>query len=67
MRIPYNLILDDIKKAYNLDLLLHNNHIYCEIRKGMYSLKHAGPLAFNKLKKHLISKGFKKSDYIPGL
>lgn len=67
MRIPYNLIPDDIKKAYNLDLLVHNNHIYCEIGKGMYSLKHAGPLAFNKLKKHLISKGFKKSDYIPGL
>jgi len=50
MRVPYNLIPDDIKKAYNLDLLVHNNHIYCEIRKGMYSLKHAGPLALTNSK-----------------
>jgi hypothetical protein len=48
MRIPLNLIPQEIQDEYNLLPLAHNDYIYVEIQKGMYGLPQAGILA-NKL------------------
>ena len=38
MKIPYNLIPDDINVQYNLSVLKHNDWLYVKIQKGMYVL-----------------------------
>ena len=58
MRIRWDQIPDDIKLRYNLQPLLHNNYIYIKIKKGMYGLKEAAILAYNKLLHHLTPRGY---------
>ena len=48
MRLPINLISEEIIAKYKLLPLVHNGHVYMEIRRGMYGLPQAGILA-NKL------------------
>ena len=38
MRLPIELIPEEIIIKYNLQAIAHNGWIYCEIRKGMYGL-----------------------------
>eukprot|EP00957_Ditylum_brightwellii_P031401 2380733-Ditylum_brightwellii.AAC.1 len=45
MRIPYYLIPDEIKKQYELENIVENNHVYVEILCGMYRLSQAGKIA----------------------
>jgi hypothetical protein len=45
MRLPIKLILDEIIEAYNLRSMIHKDHIYMEISRGMYGLPQAGILA----------------------
>ncbi|KAI2497591.1 Reverse transcriptase (RNA-dependent DNA polymerase) [Fragilaria crotonensis] len=42
MRIPIGLIPDVIIELYNLLPLVHNGHVFVEIRRGMYGLPQAG-------------------------
>ena len=46
MRIPIVDIPNEILQKYNIKHLIHNGHIYVEIRKGMYGLKEAGIIAY---------------------
>ena len=42
MHFHINLILDKIMDEYNLDELMHKDHVYAEIVHGMYGLPQAG-------------------------
>jgi hypothetical protein len=52
MRIPVSVIVPDmIMTEYELLALfvIHHNHVYVEIRKGMYGLPQAGRIANDQL------------------
>ena len=38
IKIPIDILLEDIIKGYNFMNISHNGYIYCEIWKGMYGL-----------------------------
>ena len=58
MRMKWEHIPEDIRERYNLSKILHNGYIYIKIKKGMYGLKEAAILAYNKLLKHLTPRGY---------
>jgi Reverse transcriptase (RNA-dependent DNA polymerase) len=58
MRIPIHQIPQTIFEQYNLQEMVHNDHVYVEIRKGMYGLPQAGILANKKLLPHLAKHGY---------
>ena len=59
MKLPYKYFLTDIRKQYNLDSILHRDgYTYCKINKGMYRLKQAAVLAYNKFSTHLSDTGY---------
>ena len=45
MRIPVSVIPDSIMTEYKLAHLVHRDHVYVEIRKGMYGLPQARKIA----------------------
>jgi hypothetical protein len=47
VRIPVSVIPDSIMLEYNLAPLIHNKHVYAEVRKGMYGLPQAGVSPMN--------------------
>ena len=55
MRIHIKHLPADIIKSYNVDHLVHNEYVYCKIRKGVYGLKQAAILAYNQLLGRLAS------------
>ena len=59
MRIHIRHIPQDIKDKYDINSILHtNNYVYVKIKKGMYGLKQAAVLAYNKLVEVLKSNGY---------
>ena len=52
MRIPMDLIPDEVIKQYNLHKLAVNGWVYKEMFKGMPGLKQADKTANEQLKKH---------------
>jgi hypothetical protein len=48
MQIPIWAIPDCIMEQYNLAQLVHDGHVLCDIRKGMYSLPQAGLIAYKR-------------------
>jgi hypothetical protein len=67
MRLPIDIIPQEIVDQYELLLLVHNGYVYIEIRKGMYGLPQAGIIANNKLRKHLSEFGYIPTKHTPGL
>jgi hypothetical protein len=67
MRIPIKLIPQAFMDHYNLQDKIHNGHIYCEIRKGIYGLPQAGKLANDLLRKRLATCGYFECTHTPGL
>jgi len=67
MRIPVRDIPATIMDQYNLFDLIHNDHVYVEIRKGMYGLPHAGKIANDRLVQHLATHGYHQAAHTPGL
>ena len=68
VRIPKALIPVEIMKEYNLTTYIEpDNYLYCEIRKGMYSLKETGIIAFKNLVQNLKPYGYSPMKYTPGL
>jgi hypothetical protein len=45
MRLPIDIMPTKIIEAYELCNMVHNNHVYMEIRHGMYGLPQAGIIA----------------------
>ena len=59
VRIPINLIPDEIIQQYDLTSLQdHNGWVYMEVRKGMYGLPQAGILANDLLSQRLKEHGY---------
>jgi hypothetical protein len=49
MRTPVQYIPTPIMQQYQLEDKIHKDHVYVEIRKGMYGLTHAGKIANDRL------------------
>ena len=60
MKIPIRYFPPDIIQRYNLTAKVHNNYIFCKIKKGMYGLKQAAVLAHKVLAKILLEEGYEK-------
>ena len=58
MRIPIELIPQEIIDVYNLLPLVHNEYISIRINKGMYGLPQAGRIANDLLAKQLAKFGY---------
>ena len=67
MRIPVDIIPQDIMDQYNLQELVVGGYVYVEIRKGMYGLPQAGRIANDALVPHLASHGYFQCPHTPGL
>ena len=67
IRIPVNIIPEDIYKQYNLHLFEHNGYIIPKVWKGMYGLPQAGQVASNVLIPRLKEDGYIPTGRIPGL
>ncbi len=66
MKLPFNLLPDEIIKQYKLLPLVHNGSITVEILKGMYGLPQAGKLANQQLTIHLAKYGYTPCKMTPG-
>ena len=53
MRIPVSVIPESIMTEYKLLPLVHRDHVYVEICKGMYGLPQAGRIANDRLQSSL--------------
>ena len=59
MRLHIKHIPADIIKRYNVQPLIHNDYVYCKIKKGVYGLKQAAILAYNQLLARLTDAGYR--------
>ena len=67
MRMPINLIPQEIIDAYDLLPKVKNGYVYMEIMRGMYGLPQAGILANKLLKERLEPHGYTEVAHTPGL
>ena len=68
MRVHYRHIPQDIRDKYDINSKVHtDNYVYIRIKKGMYGLKQAAVLAYNKLVTVLSTHGYKPCTYSTGL
>ena len=60
IKLPIKVIPSEIINQYNLLPLVHtDDHVYIEIRKGMYSLPQASCIANDQLQQHLAKYGYR--------
>ena len=67
MKLPLEIIPEEIIQHYNLRNLSHKGFVYMKIQKGMYVLPQASKIANDKLKLHLSKFGYKLSPITPVL
>ncbi len=68
MRLKLADIPEEIIEEYkSREIVTDNGYVYCEIRKGMYSLPQAGLIAQELLEQRLSKVGYSQSKIIPGL
>ena len=67
MQLPIKPIIQEIKDYYDIDIIARNGHVHVEIRKGIYGIKVAGILTFNKLVTHLVPLGYHIVKHAPGI
>jgi hypothetical protein len=68
MKIPIRWIPQEIIDQYHLlDLVHTDGYVYVEIRKGMYGLKQAARIAYDRLVKLLAPHGYHPIRHSPGL
>jgi len=67
MRIPLAALPQSIMEHYHLHDLVHNGHVYVEIRRGMYGLPQAGKIANAQLQAFLAPHGYHPCPITPGL
>ena len=58
MKVPLKYFPKDIVEKYKLINIVHNNHIFIKIKKGMYGLKQAAVLAYENLITNLAPFGY---------
>ena len=67
MKLPLDIIPEEIIQQYILRNLAQNVFVYMEIQKGMYGLPQARKIASDKLKLHLAKFGYKRAPITPVL
>ena len=67
MRMPIDLIPQEVINHYDLSPKIKNGYIYMEIIRGMYGLPQAGVLANKLLKERLSKHGYYEVPHTPGL
>jgi hypothetical protein len=67
MRIPIFVIPESIMTEYKLEPLMHCDHVYVDICKGMYGLLHAGRIANDHLTAFLAPHSYTPMPITPGL
>ena len=67
MRIPLDIIKEEIIQQYNLINLSQKGFVYMEIQKGVYGLPQAVKIVNVKLKLHLYKFGYEPAPINPGL
>ena len=67
MRMPINLIPQEIIDLYDLAPKVKNGYVYMEIQKGMYGLPQSGILSNKLLKERLLEYGYYELPHTPGL
>ena len=67
IKLPFSLIPADIQERYNLKHKVTENHVYVEVRKGMYGLPQDGKLANDLLQANLKPHGYEPVQHTPGL
>jgi hypothetical protein len=67
MRLPLEIIPDEVILQYDLRKLAVAGWVYLEIRKGMPGLKQAGKIANDRLTKHLAKYGYAPTPRTPAL
>jgi hypothetical protein len=67
MKMLLSRFPEEIIQKYNLNALAVDGWVYIEIRKGMYVLKQAGPLANQLLQTCLAPFGYYPARHTPGL
>ena len=67
MKLPLDIIPEEIIQQYNLRNLEHKGFVYMETQKGMYGIPQAGNIANDKLKLHMDKFGYEPALITPGL
>ena len=68
VRIHKKYFTDELRQEYDINTIADKDgYVYCRIEKGMYGLKEAGCVAFNKLKANLAPAGYSPVPCTPGL
>ena len=67
MKLPLDIIPEEIIQQYNLRKLAHKGSVYMETRKGMYGIPQAGKIENDKLKLHLDKFGYDPTPITPAL
>ena len=67
MKINIKYIPDNTIKKYNLNHLIHNNHVLVKLHKTIYGLPEAGRIAQEKLYQHLEKYDYYASPDYPGI
>ena len=65
MKLPLEIIPEEITQLYNLIKLAHKGFVYMEIHKGMYGLPQGGKIENDKLKLHLAKFGYEPASVTP--
>ena len=67
MKMRWDPIPDEVKLRCNIQSLRHGDYVYIKIKKGMYGLKEAAILAYNKLILHLTPRRYYPIEGTAGL
>ena len=68
MRINSEYFLQDTKEEYGIDSIIAPDvYIYCKIKYGIYGLKQAAPLAYDKLITNLKKHEYAPDKYYPNI
>ena len=67
MKLPMEIIPDEIIQQYKLQDLAHKGFVYMEIQKVMYGLPQAGKITNDKPKLHQATFGYEPAPITPGL
>ena len=67
MKLCLDIIPQEIIVQYNLLNIALDGWVYCDIKKGMYGLPHAGKISNDRLFKHLQPHGYVPVKHTPGL
>ena len=67
MKIPFELIVEEFQKTYNLHPLIKNGHIYMQIERGIYRLPQSSIPANKLLQKRLVPHGYYELPHTPGI